>query len=113
MSADGFKQCGYGLVIVHRWCSDILPVDSEGRFKSHEEGDNVVPAPGSRYISEQFIRTDDEGVRFVVFIGNLSPAAALWSLRPEPLEWYRGRVEHLCLENQDTYNEIEEVTAWA
>ncbi len=115
MSADEFVPYGYGLVITYRTCSDILPVDSEGKFENHKEGDDVVPSPESRDYSERFVHAtdDDDDVRIITFTGNFSPAAVLWSLHPEPLEWYREQVEHLCLNNQDLYTMIEEVAAWA
>ena len=112
MSADEFVPYGYGLVITYRTCSDILPVDSEGKFENYKEGDDVVPSPESRDYSERFIHTTDDGVRIITSIGNFFPVAVLWSLHPEPLEWYREQVEHLCLNNQDLYTMIEEVAAW-
>lgn len=108
-----FVQHGYGLVITHLWCSGILPVDSEGRVEGHRSGDEIVPAPASNVYIPELIRTTDEGVRILVFTGLFSPKALLWAETRELLEGYRDRVEHLCDDNQDICNEMEEVTAWA
>lgn len=108
-----FVQHGYGLVITYRTCSDILPVDSEGKFENYKVGDGVVPSPESRSHSERSVHITDDGVRIITFTENIHPAAVLWSLDPEPLEWYREQVEDVCLDNQDLYTMIEEVTAWA
>lgn len=109
MSVDGFIPYGYGLVITHRACSEILPVDSEGKFEVYQ---GVVPSPGTQFYYEGSIRTTSEGVRLIVFRHGLAPMALLWSLHPEPLEWYREQVEHVCNDTRDAYNMIEEVTAW-
>lgn len=108
-----FAQYGYGLVITHLWCSSILPVDSAGRLEGHRNGGEIVPSPGSDIYIPEHIHTTDEGVRILVFNGRFSPKALLWAESRELLEGYRDRVEHLCDDNQDICNEMEEVTAWA
>lgn len=107
-----FVQYGYGLVITYRTVSDILPVDSEGKFENYKVGDGVVPSPESRSHSERSVHITDDGVRIITFTGNCFPAAVLWSLDPEPLERYREQVEDVCLNTQDIYSRMEEVTAW-
>ena len=107
-----FVQHGYGLIITNLGCS-IVPVDSEGRAEGHKSGDEIVPSPGSNIYIPDHIHTTDEGVRILVFTGFFSPKALLWSESRELLEGYRDRVEHLCDDNQDVTNRMEEVTAWA
>lgn len=107
-----FVPYGFGLVITHRTVSDILPVDSEGRFENYKEGDDIVPSPESRDYSSRFVHTTDDGVRIITLTGDFFPAAILWSLDPEPLERYREQVEDVCLNTQDLYTMIEEVVAW-
>lgn len=110
MESDEFVKHGYGLAITHRGCSEILPVDTEGRF---EVSQAVVPSPETRAYFESSIHTTSEGVRLIVFRRTPTPVAFLWSLYPEPLERYREQVEPVCNDTRDTYNMMEEMTAWA
>lgn len=106
-----FVQHGYGLVITYLKCS-IFPVDSKGKSESYRIGDAIVPAPGTIPYMPGYIRTTDEGVHILVIDRHHSARALLWAESRELLEKYRDRVEHLCDDNQDIYNEMEEVTAW-